>query len=140
MTNINANASIANTYSSPEYAENSRSVQNKKKDQADNDQNNDLSNTANASTNNTGSTIVSIRSSTIESTPIKNISETRNDHAAYSSFSLKINASPQKIWAALTDIDHWKEWVPGVSSSTLEGTLKPGSHFEWRCVRNESPS
>ena len=43
-----------------------------------------------------------------------------------------IDASPQQVWAILTDIDAWPAWQPGVSKAELLGALQPGSVFRWR--------
>lgn len=43
-----------------------------------------------------------------------------------------INASPEKVWAALTDIARWPEWQPGVTAAKLEGGLAVGGVFRWK--------
>jgi uncharacterized protein YndB with AHSA1/START domain len=43
-----------------------------------------------------------------------------------------INASPEKVWQLLSDINHWSAWQPGISSAVLDGALIPGSIFRWK--------
>lgn len=35
--------------------------------------------------------------------------------------TIKFNAPPDKVWAVLGDLTKCNEWVPGVTSATLEG-------------------
>ncbi|MEH1896813.1 MAG: SRPBCC family protein [Nostoc sp.] len=46
--------------------------------------------------------------------------------------TIMINASSEKIWQVLADINHWNVWYPNISESKLEGLLKPGSVFFWK--------
>jgi uncharacterized protein YndB with AHSA1/START domain len=46
--------------------------------------------------------------------------------------TIEIAAAPGKVWAALTAIDRWPEWQPGVSAAQLEGVLAVGSVFRWK--------
>jgi uncharacterized protein YndB with AHSA1/START domain len=42
-----------------------------------------------------------------------------------------IQASPEKVWEIQTNIDAWKEWQPGISSSLILGPLTVGAFFQW---------
>jgi uncharacterized protein YndB with AHSA1/START domain len=42
-----------------------------------------------------------------------------------------IQASPEKVWEIQTNIDAWKVWQPGISSSLLLDTLTVGAFFQW---------
>lgn len=53
-------------------------------------------------------------------------------HAAFTSKSITIQASPEYIWHVLSDITKWPDWVPGVGSTKAEGKLQEGSSFDWR--------
>jgi uncharacterized protein YndB with AHSA1/START domain len=46
--------------------------------------------------------------------------------------AIEIAAPPSTVWAALTGIDRWPEWQPGVSAARLEGGLAVGSVFRWK--------
>lgn len=46
--------------------------------------------------------------------------------------TIEIAAAPEKVWAALTGIDRWPEWQPGVSAAKLDGGLAVGSVFRWK--------
>jgi len=46
--------------------------------------------------------------------------------------TVTINASCEKVWAALTDINNWTTWQTDISKSTLHGDIKPESTFEWK--------
>lgn len=43
-----------------------------------------------------------------------------------------IDAGSEKVWAILTDIDHWSNWQPDISKAKLSGELKPGTSFDWK--------
>ena len=44
---------------------------------------------------------------------------------------LQINASPDAVWAVLTDVDSWTEWLPEFASARLDGPLVPGTTLYW---------
>ncbi len=46
--------------------------------------------------------------------------------------AIEIAAAPEEVWSALTGIDRWPEWQPGVSAARLEGGLAAGSVFRWK--------
>lgn len=43
-----------------------------------------------------------------------------------------IDARPEVVWATLTDVGSWPEWMPGVKAVHLDGPLGVGSTFEWK--------
>lgn len=45
---------------------------------------------------------------------------------------LRIEASPDRVWSLLTDIDGWPRWNPAVSRARLDGPLAAGSVFRWK--------
>ena len=52
-----------------------------------------------------------------------------------------IQALPEVVWKAHTDVDNWSQWQPGMDKANLEGPLATGSifqlslgcHFFFRC-------
>ena len=51
------------------------------------------------------------------------------------SHSIIINASIQKVWDILTDVEKWPEWNSEVKNVDLKGELKEGTHFGWKLGR-----
>ncbi len=45
---------------------------------------------------------------------------------------IEIAAALEKVWTALSEIDRWPEWQPGVTAAMLEGALAAGSVFRWK--------
>lgn len=45
--------------------------------------------------------------------------------------TITIHASPEKVWASLTQIDQWANWQTDIRKPKLQGGLKPGSTFTW---------
>ncbi len=43
-----------------------------------------------------------------------------------------IAASPEKVWAVLTDINNWTSWHPKISRAKMTGEALPGTTFEWK--------
>ncbi|RPD99138.1 polyketide cyclase/dehydrase [Aureibaculum marinum] len=43
-----------------------------------------------------------------------------------------INATPEKVWQILTNIDGWSEWNERIQQSSLKGGLKVGNIFTWK--------
>lgn len=43
-----------------------------------------------------------------------------------------INASPEKVWTIMSQIDHWAEWHKDVQSPKLKGAFQAGSPFDWK--------
>ncbi len=46
--------------------------------------------------------------------------------------SILINARPDKVWAVMTNIDHWADWQSDISKPKLNGKLAPNSTFDWK--------
>lgn len=46
--------------------------------------------------------------------------------------SITIEASPEKVWAVLTDINHWATWQTDISRPTLNGPLQSNTTFDWK--------
>jgi len=44
---------------------------------------------------------------------------------------ITVNASPEKIWQALTKIDQWGNWLTNIKKPKLNGELKVGATFIW---------
>lgn len=83
---------------------------------------------------NVPSTIVSLSpdaTASASSRPVK-VDSTDDSHAAYASYSLTINAPPDKVWQVLTEVKKWPEWVPGVSRVSPQEPIQAGSSFEWK--------
>ena len=45
--------------------------------------------------------------------------------------TILINASPEKVWTALSRIDQWSNWQTDIKKPKLNGELKPDSTFAW---------
>ena len=43
-----------------------------------------------------------------------------------------IQASPERVWAVLTDINQWPTWNPKISRAALEGSPVVGAKFNWK--------
>ncbi len=46
--------------------------------------------------------------------------------------TITINASSEKVWSVMTDVDNWATWQTDISKSKLNGKLKPGTTFDWK--------
>jgi hypothetical protein len=46
--------------------------------------------------------------------------------------SARVSASPETVWAVISDIAAWPTWNPDVRSVTFDGPLEPGSEFRWK--------
>lgn len=46
--------------------------------------------------------------------------------------SIFIKASPEKVWAVLTDINNWATWQTDISKPALKGALQSGTTFDWK--------
>lgn len=47
------------------------------------------------------------------------------------SHSTVINASIEKVWEVLADMEKWPTWNPDVRKVTLEGEVAEGTFFNW---------
>jgi uncharacterized protein YndB with AHSA1/START domain len=45
---------------------------------------------------------------------------------------IEVSAPAETVWRILTDIADWPRWNPDVKSSSLEGSLAPGTTFRWK--------
>lgn len=43
-----------------------------------------------------------------------------------------INATPERVWTVLADMEHWPTWNTDITYLTLKGDLKPGTQFVWK--------
>ncbi|MBS1598375.1 MAG: SRPBCC family protein [Bacteroidetes bacterium] len=46
--------------------------------------------------------------------------------------SILINATTEKVWSVLTDINSWADWQNDISKSVMKTELSPGATFSWR--------
>jgi uncharacterized protein YndB with AHSA1/START domain len=47
------------------------------------------------------------------------------------SAEIVIDASPEKVWRFLADIDQWSSWHSAITAATINGPLEPGTTFVW---------
>ena len=45
---------------------------------------------------------------------------------------IRIEATLEKVWAVLLDIDRWPSWNSTVSMARIEGAVVPGTVFRWK--------
>ncbi|WP_304236587.1 SRPBCC family protein [Jiulongibacter sediminis] len=45
---------------------------------------------------------------------------------------IKIQASPEKVWEVLTNIEKWPDWNNKISKSSVESRIKKGTVFNWK--------
>ncbi|GAB5464767.1 MAG: hypothetical protein Kapaf2KO_02030 [Candidatus Kapaibacteriales bacterium] len=45
---------------------------------------------------------------------------------------IEINATPEKVWQVLTDIESWYKWNERIIKPTIEDRLEVGSKFTWK--------
>lgn len=45
---------------------------------------------------------------------------------------MTINAPAQKVYEAMSDIDHWAEWHGDVKEPKLNGAFRKGTSFDWK--------
>lgn len=56
-----------------------------------------------------------------------------NDNAPVRcSKTITINASSERVWQILTNIDDWANWQTDISKPKLNGALKPETTFDWK--------
>ena len=46
--------------------------------------------------------------------------------------TILINASPEKVWSVLTNIDQWATWQTDITKPKLNGELKLNTTFDWK--------
>jgi hypothetical protein len=45
--------------------------------------------------------------------------------------AIRINASPEKVWSVLTDINNWSSWQPDIKKAFVTEPITPGVTFGW---------
>jgi hypothetical protein len=56
-----------------------------------------------------------------------------NNHAPVKcSKTITIDASIEKVWSVMTDINNWPNWQKDISKSKLNGALQPNATFDWK--------
>jgi hypothetical protein len=45
---------------------------------------------------------------------------------------IQVNASLERIWSLISDINHWSSWNADITSSEFDGGLMPGNTFKWK--------
>lgn len=45
---------------------------------------------------------------------------------------IQINASAEKVWQVLSNINDWSNWQKEIPMAKMEGELKPGCQFVWK--------
>jgi uncharacterized protein YndB with AHSA1/START domain len=58
--------------------------------------------------------------------------EINKDAPAVARAEIEVAASPEIVWAVLSDIDSWPRWNPEVKSASLAGRLTNGAQFRWK--------
>ncbi len=53
------------------------------------------------------------------------------DAPASTEKTIRIAASPERVWEAMSQIDQWANWQPDISKAKLNGPLQAGSTFDW---------
>ncbi|WP_080058392.1 SRPBCC family protein [Spirosoma aerolatum] len=43
-----------------------------------------------------------------------------------------INASPDKVWNLLANINNWASWQTDITKPSLNGPVQPGTTFDWK--------
>lgn len=60
------------------------------------------------------------------------LTEINPNAAIVADTQLQIDAEPEAVWAVLTDVDSWTEWLPEFASARLDGPLLPGTTLHWQ--------
>jgi len=55
----------------------------------------------------------------------------------FHSKEIHIDATPERVWKVLTEINHWHEWKDNISKSEIEGLPVEGNVFKW--IVNKTP-
>lgn len=58
--------------------------------------------------------------------------EINQNAAVIQSKEIHINASPDKVWEVLVDINNWENWNEDISKSKINGSPKEKSKFVWK--------
>ena len=73
---------------------------------------------------------------------VLNVSDDRLDQLARSgniqenapvkaSSEITINATPERVWALLSDVNNWPRWQSDITRAEIRGVLQPGTEFTW---------
>lgn len=46
--------------------------------------------------------------------------------------SIRIQASPDKVWQVLSNVNAWPQWQSDISKAEMQGKLQAGSTFIWK--------
>lgn len=49
----------------------------------------------------------------------------------YQANTIAIQATPEKVWAVLTNINHWTSWNPKITQAALTSSPTVGASFRW---------
>lgn len=44
---------------------------------------------------------------------------------------IQVNASLERIWSLISDINHWSLWNAAITETEFDGGLMPGNTFKW---------
>lgn len=56
-----------------------------------------------------------------------------NDNAVLkTSKEIEIHAPIDTVWNIQADINSWANWQPDISEAKLDGSIEPGTKFEWK--------
>jgi uncharacterized protein YndB with AHSA1/START domain len=58
--------------------------------------------------------------------------EIDNKARVVGSSEIEVSATPELVWAVLTDIGRWPSWNPAVASVSFEEGFEEGSQFRWK--------
>jgi hypothetical protein len=47
------------------------------------------------------------------------------------SLDITVNASPEKVWALLSDVKDWPTWQPAITDVSVAGPVASGTAFAW---------
>ena len=53
------------------------------------------------------------------------------DGPASTDKTIRIAASPERVWQVMSHIDQWPTWLPDISKTKLNGPLQAGTTFNW---------
>ena len=54
--------------------------------------------------------------------------------------SIQIEATPQRVWEILTDINNWDKWNRDIKQAKIKGDLAAGTTFDWNSGGNKISS
>ena len=78
-------------------------------------------------------TVISLIVSTSSFTQNNSKMMSINDNAPVKcSKTITINASSEKVWSVISNIDNWSNWQTDISKPKLNGVLKAETTFDWK--------